>query len=100
MVAGLADSSGVSFESANYPGRFLRVRTNGEVWLDQNDSTAAFRNEATFRRVAGLADPRQSSYQTWTDAAKYLRHSNYLLYAQAGTEATFNADATFKELAP
>ncbi|MNC20588.1 Extracellular exo-alpha-L-arabinofuranosidase precursor [compost metagenome] len=100
MVAGLADSSGVSFESANYPGRFLRVRTNGEVWLDQNDSTVAFRNEATFRRVAGLADSRQSSYQTWTDAAKYLRHSNYLLYAQAGTEATFNADATFKELAP
>ncbi|WP_223829338.1 AbfB domain-containing protein [Paenibacillus arenilitoris] len=100
MVAGLADPSGVSFESVNFPGRYLRVRSNGEVWFDSNDSTAAFANEATFRRVAGLADARQSSYQTWTDTAKYLRHSNYLLYAQSGSGATFEADATFAETAP
>ena len=100
MVAGLADAAGISFESVNFPGRYLRVRTNGEVWLDLNDSTAAFKNEATFRQVAGLADPQRASYQTWTDPAKYLRHANYLLYAQAGTEATFQADATFREVSP
>ncbi|XEC94420.1 RICIN domain-containing protein [Paenibacillus tarimensis] len=100
MVAGLADARGVSFESVNFPGRYLRVRTNGEVWLDSNDSTTAFANEATFRRVAGLADAQKSSYQTWTDSARYLCHSNYLLYAQSGSGAAFNADATFTELAP
>ena len=35
MVSGLTDSNGVSFESINFPGRFLRVRSNGEVWLDR-----------------------------------------------------------------
>ncbi len=100
MVAGLADSSGVSFESINFPGRYLRVRSNGEVWLDSNDSTTTFTNDATFRRVAGLADAQKSSYQMWTDSTKYLRHSNYLLYAQGGSGSTFNADATFTEVAP
>ncbi|MDQ0059040.1 RICIN domain-containing protein [Paenibacillus harenae] len=100
MVAGLADSSGVSFESVNFPERYLRVRSNGEIWTDTNDSTTTFANEATFRRVAGLADARKSSYQTWTDSTKYLRHSNYLLYAQSGSGSTFNADATFTETAP
>ncbi|WP_082614650.1 AbfB domain-containing protein [Paenibacillus sp. Soil787] len=100
MVAGLADSSGVSFESINFPGRFLRVRSNGEVWLDQNDSTTTFANDATFRRVAGLADAQKSSFQMWTDSTRYLRHSNYLLYAQIGSGSTFNADATFTEVTP
>lgn len=100
MVAGLTDARGVSFESVNFPGRFLRVRANGEVWLDANDSTAAFATDATFRRVAGLADARLSSYQTWSDASKYLRHYNYQMYAQSGSGATFNADATFSESAP
>lgn len=98
LITGLAGSEGVSFESVNFPGRFLHVRQNGEVWLDAEDGSAAFRNEATFRRVAGLSDPRYSSYQLWTDAAKYLRHSNYLLYAQPVSGATFDADATFIEL--
>src|SRR5690606_17869484 len=33
MVAGLSDARGVSFESVNFPGRYLSVRSNGEVWL-------------------------------------------------------------------
>ncbi|MCR2807594.1 RICIN domain-containing protein [Paenibacillus soyae] len=100
LVPGLTDANGVSFESVNFPGRFLRVRANGEVWLDPNDGTEAFKNDATFRRAAGLADPRKYSYQMWSDAARYLRHSNYLLYAQAGSGATFNGDATFQEVSP
>lgn len=100
MVAGLADPSGVSFESVNFPGRYLRVRSNGEVWLDSNDSTATFANDATFRRVAGLSDVQKSSYQMWTDSTKYLRHNNYLMYAQSGSGTAFNADATFTEITP
>ncbi|MNC64944.1 Alpha-L-arabinofuranosidase B (ABFB) [compost metagenome] len=97
MVTGLADGSGISLQSVNFPGRYMRVRSNGEVWLDQSDGTSAFNNESTFRRVAGLADPKRSSYQLWTDASKYLRHSNYFIYGQSGTGAVFEADATFVE---
>lgn len=97
IVAGLADSKGFSFESVNYPGRFLTVRSNGEVWLDIFANTAAYKGSATFRRVAGLADANQYSYQMWTDATRYLRHAGFLLYAQAASGATFNGDATFSE---
>ncbi len=100
IVAGLANSGGISLESVNYPGRFLRVRANGEVWLDQNDGTDGFKNDATFRRVQGLADAGKSSFQMWTDTARYLRHSNYLMRADSGSGSQFNADATFMETAP
>jgi hypothetical protein len=98
LVPGLTGSGGVSFESLNYPNRYLRVRANGEVWLDQNDQSAAFLEAATFRRVAGLANPQKYSYQMWNDTTKYLRHYNYLLYAQSGSGALFEADATFAEV--
>lgn len=100
IVSGLADSSGVSFESENYPGRFLRVRSNGEIWLDSNDDTVTFAGDATFRRVPGLADAQKSSYQMWTDAERYLRHRSYNLYAESGSSSLFKADATFTEVAP
>ncbi len=100
LVSGLADSSGVSFESENFPGQFLRVRSNGEVWLDSNDDTVAFADEATFRRTAGLADEQSFSYQMWTDAERYLRHRSYNLYAESGSGSLFKADATFTEVAP
>ncbi|UQZ37603.1 hypothetical protein C2I18_19625 [Paenibacillus sp. PK3_47] len=100
MVPGLADAGGLSFQSVNYPDRYLRVRSNGEVWLDLKDNTAGFNSDATFRRTAGLADPQLSSYQMWADQTRYLRHSNYLLYAQAASGTTFNADVTYTEAAP
>ncbi len=100
VVAGLADNSGSSFESVNFPGRYLRVRSDGEVWLDQNDNTGTFKNDATFRRVAGLADAGKASFQVWTDSTRYLRHYNYLMRAESGSGAQFNEDATFMEIAP
>jgi hypothetical protein len=52
MVPGLADAEGVSFESLNYPGHYIRHR-NSELWLDplaQSDDQELFRNDATFIR--------------------------------------------------
>ncbi|MBD0381863.1 AbfB domain-containing protein [Paenibacillus sedimenti] len=100
IVAGLTDSKGYSFESVNFPGRYLTVRSNGEVWLDVNDNTSTYKNNATFRRVPGLADATKYSYQMWTDSSRYLRHANDLMYAQSGSGAVFNGDATFGEVAP
>jgi len=97
---GLTSATGVSFESVNYAGYYLRVRSNGEVWVDKNDGTAAFRDSATFARVPGLADSSKSSFRMWTDSTRYLRHFAYLLVAESGSGSSFNADATFTELAP
>ncbi len=98
--SGLTDSAGVSFESVNFPGYYLRVRTNGEVWVDKNDNTDAFRDSATFERVPGLADSSKSSFRMWTDSTRYLRHYAYWLYAQSGSGSAFNGDATFAEINP
>ncbi len=99
-VTGLTSTAGVSFESVNWPGHYLRVRANGEVWVDKNDNTAAFRDSATFERVPGLADASKSSFRMWTDSTRYLRHYAYLMVAQSGSGSAFNADATFSEVAP
>jgi hypothetical protein len=97
---GMSNASAVSFESVNFAGYYLRVRSNGEVWVDKYDGSAAFRDSATFERVAGLADSSKSSFRMWTDSTRYLRHSNYWLYAQSGSGSAFNADATFTETTP
>ena len=68
--------------------------------MDKNDGTAAFRDSATFERVPGLADSSKSSFRMWTDSTRYLRHFSYLLVAESGSGSSFNADATFTELAP
>ncbi len=97
---GLTNATGVSFESANFAGYYLRVRTNGEVWVDKHDNTAAFRDSATFERVPGLADSSKSSFRMWTDSTRYLRHYSYWMVAQSGSGSAFNADATFAEIQP
>lgn len=49
QVEGLVNpKNGVSFQSLQYPDRYLRIRANGEAWLDRFEENAAFRNEATF----------------------------------------------------
>jgi hypothetical protein len=97
---GLTNAAGVSFESVNFAGYYLRVRSNGEVWVDKYENTAAFRDSATFERVPGLADSSKSSFRMWTDSTRYLRHYSYLMVAQSGSGSAFNADATFAEIQP
>lgn len=97
---GLTNASGVSFESANFAGYYLRVRSNGEVWVDKYENSTAFRDSATFERVPGLADSTKSSFRMWTDSTRYLRHYAYLMVAQSGSGSAFNADATFAEIQP
>jgi hypothetical protein len=53
---GLADSAGVSFESVNYPGRFIRHR-DFHLYLEPADSDLA-RRDATFLKAPPfIADP-------------------------------------------
>ncbi|NAS22901.1 alpha-L-arabinofuranosidase [Herbidospora sp. NEAU-GS84] len=95
MVPGLADSAGVSFESVNRPGSYLR-HWDYAMRLDANDGTAVFRADATFHRVAGLADGSWSSFRSYNFPARYLRHYDYLLRIDPISTATDRQDATFR----
>jgi hypothetical protein len=55
MVPGLADPSAVSFNSLNYPDRFIRHR-GFHLFLERADSDLA-RRDATFRLHEPFAQP-------------------------------------------
>ncbi|GAB3530805.1 glycoside hydrolase family 43 protein [Phytohabitans suffuscus] len=98
MVPGLADSAGVSFESVNRPGNFLR-HFNYAIRLEANNGTATFRADATFYRTAGLADAAWTSLRSYNFPDRYLRHANYLLRIDplsASSSASDRQDATFR----
>jgi endo-1,4-beta-xylanase len=97
VVPGLANSGAVSFESVNFPGRFLRHRANNEVWLDANDGSAAFRADATWHRRAGLANSSWSSYESFNLPAQYMRHSGFLMITGTAVGSLQQSDATFRE---
>jgi hypothetical protein len=98
MVPGLADSTGVSFESVNRPGFYLR-HSNFVIRLDQNNNGSAFRADATFQRTAGLADSSWTSFRSFNFPERFLRHSGFALRIDplsAGSSATDRQDATFR----
>ncbi|NUT03301.1 MAG: 1,4-beta-xylanase, partial [Hamadaea sp.] len=95
IVPGLADPAGVSFESSNFPGWYLR-HYDYDFVLAKYDGTATFRGDATFRRVAGLADSSAASFQSYNFPDRYIRHSDYLLRLDPISTATGRADATFR----
>ncbi|MEV4557886.1 alpha-L-arabinofuranosidase B [Kitasatospora sp. NPDC049285] len=76
--AGLANSSCVSFESANSPGQFLR-HYNYQLNLNTDSGAAAFAQDATFCPTAGNSGTG-TSFQSVNFPTKYLRHYNYTAY--------------------
>lgn len=94
LVPGLADSSGVSFQSVNYPTRYLR-HYDYQLRLDADDASTTFAQDATFHRVAGLADASWASFRSHNYPTRYIRHSDYVLRIDPISTATDQADATF-----
>ena len=94
IVTGLAGSGTVSLESANFPGYFLRHR-NHELWVERNDGSTLFRNDASFFRRAGLADAAGVSFESLNFPGRYIRQVNFLLMNQPVSTAADRADATF-----
>lgn len=95
---GLANASGVSFESVNYPGQFLR-HSNYVLGLTANDGSSGFAADATFHRTAGLADAGWTSFRSHNLPNHYIRHANYALRIDplsTSSSATDRADATFQ----
>lgn len=126
VVPGLADPGDpalVSFEAVGYPGRYLRVDSASPgrypscdepsnrawglcwiaeadrhhlLWLDAFADTAAFRGDATFRRVPALnGDAAMISLQWYADPSRYLRHAAYQLFATPISGAVQQNDASF-----
>lgn len=94
LVPGLADSSGVSFQSVTAPIRYLR-HAFYQLRLDANDGTAKFAQDATFHKTAGLADPSWSSFRSHNYSDRYIRHYDYVLRIDPVSTTTGRADATF-----
>ncbi|WP_186577047.1 family 43 glycosylhydrolase [Aquibacillus kalidii] len=96
-VVGLSDDGDgyVSFQSENNPGFYL-VRDGNNVVLAKNDGTDSFKENATFKTVAGLADENAVSFQTYKDESLYLYMDyDYILrVSEVATDAE-KADATF-----
>ncbi|KZW02748.1 AbfB-domain-containing protein [Exidia glandulosa HHB12029] len=101
VVAGLANSSAVSFRSVNYPTYYLR-HSNFTLLLQANDGSSTYNADATFSKVAGLADSAYTSFQSFNYPTRYIRHSNFSLRIDeiaSSSSATDKQDATFKAVA-
>lgn len=126
VVPGLADPSDpslVSFESIDFPGRYLRIDSKNPwrypacnegsnrgwalcwlapadrhhlTWVDASVDTPTFRGDVTFRRTAAQnGDPSMVSLQWYSDPSRYLRHMVYQLFATPLADAGQRNDASF-----
>jgi len=78
VTAGLANSSCVSFQAANASGSYLRHQ-NFELYLQPNDGSSLFAQDATFCPQAGNSG-QGWSFQSVNYATKYIRHYDYTVY--------------------
>ncbi|GIJ52227.1 hypothetical protein Val02_91130 [Virgisporangium aliadipatigenens] len=103
-VVGLADPHCYSFESVNFPGRYLR-HANSRVRLDA-DTGGSFAADATWCTRPGLA-AGGTSFESLNFPGSYLRHYAEAVYlARSGgpnawdTASGFAADATWNVANP
>ena len=97
IMPGLANSGSdyVSFQAVYWPGYYLR-HSNYELKLEKNDGSDTFKQDATFKKIAGFSNSSWSSFQSCNYPDRYIRHSNYLLRIDPISSDTEKQDATFK----
>jgi hypothetical protein len=103
--AGLANSSCVSFESANASGRYLRHQ-NFQLYLQANDGSSLFAQDATFCPKTGNSG-QGYSFQSVNYTNKYIRHYSYTVYLASNggsnawdSTASWAADTSWLAAAP
>ncbi|MFI9006045.1 AbfB domain-containing protein [Actinosynnema sp. NPDC053489] len=89
---GLADSSCYSFESVNFPGRFLR-HANGRVGIAPDDGSALFRADATFCARPGVGGTGVT-LESINVPGWYLRHYESQVYIASGGDTGANRPQT------
>ncbi|MFB8041121.1 AbfB domain-containing protein [Streptomyces hydrogenans] len=102
---GLADSSCYSFESVNYPGRYLR-HADSRVRTATDDGTALFRQDATFCARPGIGGTGVT-FESLNIPGSYLRHFDSAVYLSSGAGSggfdrpqTLGADSSWSVEAP
>ncbi|WP_033262610.1 alpha-L-arabinofuranosidase B [Amycolatopsis vancoresmycina] len=90
---GLGSSSCVSFESKNVPGQYLRHQ-NYELYLQANDGSSLFAQDATFCPEAGH-NGQGASLRSLNFPDRYVRHYANIVYiaANGGSNTFDNANA-------
>jgi hypothetical protein len=99
LVPGLADGKLVSLQSALQTNYFMRHQ-GGQLKLHGLEDDGLFKSDATFRKVAGLADPSDPtlvSFESFNYPGFYIRHRNGLLYIEKSeASVAYKQDATFR----
>jgi hypothetical protein len=96
VVAGLANSACVSFESRDTPGSFIR-HSGFELFVNANDGSKLFHEDATYCPQKGL-NGQGNSIRSWSFPTHYFRHFNAILYAASnGGPDTFDATASYND---
>ncbi|KAI1259045.1 Arabinosidase B [Xylariaceae sp. FL1019] len=100
VVAGLANTACVSFQSVDTPGSYIR-HYNFALTLAANDGTKQFHEDATFCPKAGLSGTG-SSFLAWGYPTRFFRHYDNVMYiaSQGGVDTfdatgSYNADVSF-----
>lgn len=99
VVPGLASSTGISLESINFPGYFLKRNASNKIALEAYTDTATYKGDATFLSSPGWADSSKVSLQSYSQPGYYIRHYDYVLQLDvinASSSATVKGDATFE----
>ncbi|GIF13014.1 AbfB domain-containing protein [Actinoplanes teichomyceticus] len=89
---GLADSSCYSFESVNFPGRYLRHAAS-RIRLAANDGSALFASDATFCARPGLGGAGVT-FESINYPGRYLRHFDSQAWLAGGTGSTWDRPQT------
>jgi hypothetical protein len=94
--AGLANSSCVSFESANKSGQYLRHQ-NYQLHVASNDNSSTFTQDATFCPQSGH-NGQGYSFQSVNYTSRYLRHYSYTVYiASNGGSNAFDSTTSYND---
>jgi len=94
-AAGFISGNFVSLESVTKPGYYLvKDELNGKFELRQNDGSSTFKENATFKKVAGLSDNVGVSYQLYSNGM-YLANLNGTLNVSGGETSQEKKIATF-----
>jgi len=96
VVAGLANSACVSFESRDTSGSYIR-HSSFALLVNANDGTEQFKEDATFCPQTGL-NGQGNSIRAWGYPTRYFRHFDNVGYvASNGGVNTFDAAASFND---
>jgi hypothetical protein len=94
--AGLANSSCVSFESRNTSGNYLRHQ-NFQLYLQPNDGSSLFDQDATFCSQAGQ-NGQGNSFTSVNYPDRFIRHYNNTVYlASNGGSHTFDSATSWSD---